>query len=152
MLLLLISIVVLNAIAFLIPKKLTRLEIYVTSLFAVYFAVQVDVYLNLRHDMYGYFSTGANYRSLLVIWGLYPAFSIIFLNLYPYQSRVSRKIAYLLWMTLLSTALEWLFSRGFGFFYHGSWKLIYSFFTYPFLLVALLLHLHLIRKFLIRRQ
>jgi len=151
-LLLLISIVVLNTIAFFIPKKLTRLEIYITSLFAVYFAVQVDVYLNLDQDMYGYFTPGANYRSLLAIWGLYPAFSIIFLNLYPYHSRMSRKIAYVLLMTLLSTAMEWLFSRNFGFFYHREWKLIHSFFTYPFLLVALLLHLHLIREFLIKRQ
>jgi len=151
MLLLLISIVVLNAIAFFIPKKLTRLEIYVTSLFAVYFAVQVDVYLNLAHDLYGYFSTGANYRSLLAIWGLYPAFSIIFLNLYPYQSRMYRKIAYLLLMTILSTAMEWLFSRYFGFFYHNGWELIHSFITYPFLLIVLLLHLHFIRKYFIKR-
>jgi len=151
-LLLLLSIVVLNAVAYFVPKKLTRLEMYVTSLFAVYFAVEVDVYLNIEKNWYGYFDHGADFRGLLVIWGLYPAFNIIFLNLYPYQSRWRRKIAYLLLMTVLSTALEWLFSRYFGFFYHNGWELIHSFFTYPFLLIVLLLHLHFIRKFLIKRQ
>lgn len=152
MLALLVSVVVLNLIAFLIPKKLSRLEMYVTSLFSVYFACQVDVYLNLKLNLYGYFLPGVDYRTLIILWGLYPAFSIIFLNLYPYALSRFYKLAYILMMSFLCVFLEWVYSREFGFFYHADWKLIHSMFAYPFILGILLLHLYLIRKFFDSRQ
>ncbi|GAA4706889.1 CBO0543 family protein [Brevibacillus fulvus] len=147
MYILLVSIIILNLIAYYIPKQLTRLEMYVTSLFAVYLACEVDVYLNLRHQLYGYFSPGPDYRTLLIFFGLYPAFNIIYLNLYPAQAKRWTKVLYILLMSVLSTALEWVYTQKYGFFYHNGWTLFYSLLAYPVLLLVLLLHCRLIRKF-----
>ncbi|MGO0061252.1 CBO0543 family protein [Brevibacillus fluminis] len=102
--------------------------------------------LNLRNDFYGYFNVGADYRTLIIFFGLYPAFSLIFLNLYPHSAGFLRKTSYIIVFSVLSTALEWLFSTKYGFFYHNEWKLLYSLLAYPFILLLLLFHLVMIRK------
>lgn len=146
MLFLLLSILVLNGIAFWIPKKLTRHEIYVTSLFAGALAIITDTYLDLKHDLYGYFHVGPDYEVLLVLFGLYPAYNVIYLNLFPYMKGLYAKAVYLLLNWLFCLFYEWLSVQPFGFFYYNGWKLWYSALVYPFLLVTLLGHLLFVRQ------
>lgn len=75
--LLIISVIVGNLIAILIPKRLTKIEMYATSAFAVIFDLIVDIYIDIRLNLYGYFNPGPDYQTLIIVFGLYPeTFSI----------------------------------------------------------------------------
>lgn len=146
MVLLVLTIILVNLIAFLIPKRLSKMEMYTTSLFATYFACQTDVYLNLKHHLYGYFSGGIDYEVLLVLWGVYPAYNLIYLNYYPFHTRAVHQVVYIIGHAVFVTFYEWLSTTEIGFFYHNEWKLWYSAVLYPFVLYILTLHLLFLRK------
>jgi hypothetical protein len=144
MLFLIISVVVYNLIAILIPKRLTKIEMYGTSLFGLYFALITDVYLDLKHNLYGYFTKGVDYKSLIAIFGLYPSVNIIFLNYFPFRKGIKAKIIYILGWSMLLIIYEWV-SLIAGYFYHNEWKLWYSALLYPLILSILVLNLLFIR-------
>ena len=145
MLFLILSVIVSNLVAFLIPKNLSKKEMYATSMFAVYFATVTDIYLNLRHDLYGYFSIGANYISLLAVWGLYPSANIIILNYFPFGKGIKPKIIYILAWSAFLVVFEWASVKS-GYFYHSGWKYWYSALVYPIILVILVWNLILFRR------
>ncbi|WNC16594.1 hypothetical protein [Brevibacillus brevis] len=149
---LLISVLLFNTIAWILPKKLTRLEMYTTSLFAFALTIVTDVYLDLKHGFYGYFKVGADYEALIVFIGLYPSFSIIFLNLFPYDQGMAKKTIYLVCTWLFCLLYEKATLTPIGFFYYNGWKLWYSAILYPILLGVLCLHLFLLRKWVSTAQ
>lgn len=142
---LIISVVVLNLVAIFIPKRLSKIEIYATSVFATLFALIVDVYLDLKLDMYGYFKEGPQWKSIVATFGLYPAANIIILNYFPFKKRIKIKVLYILGWAILLVLYEWGSIKS-GFFYHKEWKLSYSALAYPFILVILVCNLKWIRK------
>ena len=146
MLLLIATVVIFTCLAYYMPKRLTPIEMYVSALFASYFACQVDVYLNLKYNLYGYFQPGPDFEALLVILGVYPAYSIIYLNYFPFQKDIPRQMVYILAHSLFAVGYEWLSTTPIGFFYHSGWKLWYSLILYPFLLLVLTLQLVFVRK------
>ncbi|MEH7336449.1 hypothetical protein V7161_27875, partial [Neobacillus drentensis] len=54
-----------NIVAILIPKKLSKIEIYATSFFAFTYGVTVDMILDLHYNLYGYFEEGFQWLGLL---------------------------------------------------------------------------------------
>jgi hypothetical protein len=86
---LILTVIVLNAVCWLMPKKLTKIEIFSPCMFACVFELLVNIYLDLKLDWYGYFQKGAQWGSLIVIFGIYPAANAIFLNYYQYMKNVA---------------------------------------------------------------
>jgi hypothetical protein len=80
-----ISIIIFNIIAFIIPKSLTKYEIYATSFFAYVLSSTADLILTEKYHLYHYFDKGIQYMDIVAMIGIYPAISVIFLNLYPYK-------------------------------------------------------------------
>lgn len=142
---LLASIFVFNTIAFFIPKRMTGVEIYGTILFATVFQLLVDLYLSTKHDLYGYFVRGVEYKELLIIFGIFPAANIIYLNYFPYKKKLISKIIYILAWSSLITLYEWASVKA-EYFYYNGWKLVYSALSYPFILLVLAVNLWFIRK------
>lgn len=146
MLFLYLSIVVLNAIAYFIPKKMSRLELYITTIFAYSLQWIADVILDLKYDLYGYFNKGGfDWASLLAVYGIYPAISVIYLNGFPYHAGYSRQGLYIAGWTLFSLVYEWCALHS-GWFYYNGWKLWYSAVIDPCLFLVLLWHFKIIRK------
>lgn len=131
--------------AFLIPKKLSKVEIYATSFFAYAYGVTVDMVLDLHYDLYGYFEKGFQWLGLLALFLYFPAISVLFLNLYPFNSKVIKKIFYIFIWTVFSLFFEW-FCVYSKFFYYNGWKLWYSAICYPIIFLMLLINLKLVRK------
>jgi hypothetical protein len=136
-----------NVATFLIPKKLSKIEIYATSFFAFTYGVTVDMILDLHYNLYGYFKEGFQWLGLLGIFLYFPSISVLFLNLYPLESNKRKKILYILGWTVFSIAFEW-FCLNTKFYYYNGWELWYSAIAYPLIFATLLLNLKIVRKLL----
>ena len=135
----------LNLWIFLIRKRLTKMEIYATSVFAIFFGLITDVILDLHYNIYGYFDKGFQWKKLLAIFMYFPATNLLFLNYFPFNKNRLKKLSYLLFWTLFSITFEW-FSRKTYFFYYNGWKLWYSTLLYPFIFLILLINLKFIQR------
>jgi hypothetical protein len=147
---LILSVIVFSGVFWIMPKKLTAIEIFSTCMFAMVLQDNVNIYLDLRLDWYGYFAKGANWSTLLAIFGIYPAVNAIFLNYYQYLKNVTQKFWYIIIWSIFAVVYEWLAVKS-GYFYHNQWKLWHSAIAYPFLYIILVLVLKFNRK-LIHRQ
>ncbi len=115
------------------PKRLPRTDLFVIGLFGLAFQQQVDIYLNLEYDLYGFFEKGVDWLSIIPILGLFPSGALIFVNFYPLNNR-KRAILYILLWTVFLTSFEYLSLQS-GYFYFNGWKLWWSFLEYPILLL-----------------
>lgn len=145
MIYLLVSVAIFNLIAYFMPKRMTKLEMYTTSLFSAFFQVMVDVYLDLKYDLYGYFEKGVQFRTSFVIFGIFPAVNIIILNYFPFHDDVKRKGIYILAWTVFLLFYEWGSVKS-GYFYYNGWKLWYSALCYPTILTILAWQLAWLRR------
>lgn len=137
---LLISVIIFNIVAYLVPKHIMRQEIYATALFSFLLGMISDTIFDLKYDLYGYFEKGVQFKGFLAIAGLFPACGILYLNFYPKRKSVLQKIMYILLWTAFCLVYEWTAIES-GFFYHNGWKYWYSAIIYPILLWLHLIHL-----------
>jgi hypothetical protein len=82
---------------------------------------------------------------LFVVFWIYPAVNIMFLNFYPQQKNRMIKTLYFTGWSAFALAYEWLATKT-GLFHHNGWNLIYSIPIYPFLYLLLLINWKLINK------
>ncbi|TCP22686.1 hypothetical protein EV207_13428 [Scopulibacillus darangshiensis] len=126
-------------------KRMTRIEMYSTSLFAIILTYTVDQILGEQYHLYGYFHEQAEYKDFIVILGIYPAINILFLNYFPFHKKITFKILYFILWSAFALFYEWLSVKLGLFFYHG-WKLWYSAPIYPILYLLLIANLMFTRK------
>lgn len=65
-----ISIIFFNLIAILIPKQLTKYEIYTPSLFAYAMSNTTDLLLADKYHLYSYFNKGIQYMDIVTMVGI----------------------------------------------------------------------------------
>ena len=138
MLILILIVILFNTVAYFIPKRLTPIEMLTTTLLAMLLQLLTDNYLSLKYDLYGYFDKGADWESLIYIFGIYPAINIIFLNFFPYKKGWKKQVLYLFVWSVIAMVYEAIFIWS-GTFYLNGWRRIHSIFTYPVLYFVLLL-------------
>lgn len=134
------SILAFNLFALLMFHRMTRTEMYGSVLFSMVFQLLVDIYLGVKLGLYGYFSSDVDYRTLLVIAGVFPALNLIFLNYYPFRRAFRYKALYIMGWSAFSVGYEWVSVQE-GVFYYNGWKLWYSAIAYPAVFGILVLHL-----------
>jgi hypothetical protein len=127
------------------PKKLTRIEIFSTVFFAMTLQDNVDIYLDGKYDLYGYFTKGIQWKTLIAIIGVYPAIITIFLNYYQFQRQWRNKLVYIFGWSGLAVLYEFLAVKS-GYFYHNGWSYVYSAFSYPILFFIHVIVLKIVRK------
>jgi hypothetical protein len=125
-----VSIFALNIIAVIIHKRMNRIEIYATIMFAVLFEIVVDIILDLKLNLYTYFGKGLDLSTFIVIFGIYPASNVIILNYFPYSRNIIQKIIYILIVSICCIIFEWLSVKS-GYFHYMRWKFYYSALCYP---------------------
>jgi len=147
---LILTVIVFNLIALFIPKRLSGIEILTTTLFSLYFESLANVYLDLKYDLYGYFTKGVNWRSFIYVIGIYAPVNIVYLNYFPYKKQFFNKAIYILGWSCFAYIFEFLFLWS-GTFYYNGWKFWYSVIIYPILyLILVCFHkyvYYLLRKF-----
>jgi len=145
MIYLLVSIIIFNLIAFFIPKRLSKIEMYTISIFSMLFAICTDVILDLKYHLYWYFSIEPDWKSFIILFGTYPSVAIIYLNYFPFTSDRRKKIIYILWWSVFVTLFEW------GTFvaeilHYRKWNIVFSAVTYPLILAVVYWNFLWIRK------
>lgn len=145
MLFLIISIVVFNSFAFFMPKRISRVEIYATALFALFLEYLANYIFDFILKLYGYFKPGVDIIGFIVVVGVYPAINTIFLNYFPYKRKGLTKFIYILSASLFSLLYEWLSLKS-KYFYHNGWNLWLSFISYPILFGIIVLNYKFVRN------
>ncbi|WP_442952691.1 CBO0543 family protein [Paenibacillus sp. Root444D2] len=118
---------------------------YISILFSRAIQSISDIYLDLGLNLYGYFAPGVEWLTLIPVFGLYPAFTIIYLNYFPFKSSLLKKCIYIILYSICATIFEWLSVKS-GYFYYNHWKLWYSAIIYPGLLIILPFNLYILRR------
>lgn len=132
------------------PKKLEKAEIYIIFLFSIILGYTSDVILDLKYDLYGYFTKGVQFPGLLPIIFLFPISGFFFLNFYPYDKSLIIKSLYVAGWTAFCLIFEYLSIQS-GYFYHNGWKYWHSLIVYPLLLWIHLTHLKFVRKHILTK-
>lgn len=145
-----LSVIVFSGAAFLVPKQISRLEMYATCMFCVFLEYITNYTFDFVLKIYGYFNPGVDILTFVAVIGIFPAINILFLNLYPYKERLLKKIGYVIGWSLFSLFYEVLSLKS-KYFYYSGWSLWMSAIAYPILFTILLLNLKLVRK-LIRKE
>ncbi|WP_053071839.1 CBO0543 family protein [Ornithinibacillus contaminans] len=143
-LLIIVTAVMLSFIIYLLPKRLTLIEIYSTTVFAILFNALVDVYLDLKLDLYGYFKKGADYEMILVLIGIFPFFNYLYLNGFPFMKRLRLKIGYIAVWTVIAVFYDWLAIQA-KLLYFNNWTLVYSAIAYSLIYIILLINIIFIK-------
>lgn len=144
MIFLLASLVVFYVIAIFMPKHISWLSIWTTSLFSIVVESMSDMALDLKLNLFGYIAPGNQWSGFLPIF-IYPPVNAIFLNYYPHESTRFRKIMYIAGWTVFCLVYEVCALKS-GFFYYLKWKLWYSALCYPVLLLMVLWNFKLTQR------
>jgi hypothetical protein len=126
-------------------KHISKMEMYTSTFFALYFELLANVILDLKYDLYGYFNKGVDWATLPALLVIFPAINILFLNFYPFTKSISKQLLYILLCSIIGISFEWVYLQT-EFFYHNGWSLWYSFLSYPIIFYILFLNLRIIRK------
>jgi hypothetical protein len=104
-----------------------------------------DLILDMHYHFYGYFEKGFQWLGLLGIILYFPSISLLFLNHYPLEKKILKKIIYILCWTIFSIIFEWVCLQT-GYFYYNGWKLWYSGALYPIIFIVLVINMRFVRK------
>ncbi|MBS8263682.1 hypothetical protein DYI25_04400 [Mesobacillus boroniphilus] len=137
---LLLSVLVFNLIAFKINKRLLPSQIVQIWTFTIAFQMLFDFIVEFKYQSYWYFSQGFEWVGLIPRTVLIPPVNIIFLNLYPFEKRVLKKISFLFFFVILILIYELLamLPAPWGYFHYGWWEIWYSAIVDPIILICLL--------------
>ena len=127
------------------PKNLSKIEIYATSFFALFYGKTVDEILDVKKNWYGFFKTGVQYMGVLSQIVIYPTVSLLFLNYFPFSKKKGTKIFYIIGWSLFAIIFERI-SLKTKFFYYTKWRTLYSVILYPFIFLSLVGNLKLVRN------
>ncbi|WP_051348396.1 hypothetical protein [Peribacillus kribbensis] len=143
--------IILIAVAYFVPKNLTKSELYTTSIFAVMYGLMTDEVLDLHYNLYGYFKHGFQWQGFLSSFMYFIPVSILFLNFFPVAGSTLKKIKYIIMWAIFSVVFEWLILQT-AYLYYNGWKLWYSALLYPFIFLILFTNLKLFRKLNISKK
>lgn len=140
------TILVFNATAYFMRKRLSRQELYTTVLFGISAALLTDVYASFRFKAWGFFEAGVvEFNALWILFGIYPSAAAMIVNWYPYRSGLSKKFLYLAAWSVFSTGYEWITVKT-EIIWHQNWNLYYSLLLYPVIYYLLIVHIRLYRR------
>ena len=128
-----------------VPKRIPIIEIYTTALFATFLAALADLFLDIKFDLYGFFDKGVDWEYIPIFIIIYPAWTFVLVNYYPYYKSFLSKLIYIVIWTLFTAFFEYIALQSNVFYYNG-WKLVYSILCYPFIYFLLILNVRFIRK------
>ncbi|GGE43567.1 hypothetical protein GCM10011391_22900 [Pullulanibacillus camelliae] len=136
-----VAIIVFNLLAFKLVKHITLNEMIHIWTFTIAFQVCFDVIIELKLKGYWYFyKNKVEYIGLLPHMILVPPINVLFLNWYPFNKKLSKRMIYLGGWVIIILLYEMmtLLPRPWGYFHYGWWNFWYSIIIDPILLFILL--------------
>jgi hypothetical protein len=134
---------ILGLILLLMPKKLTRQEVYIIWIVVSFITIVSDLYFGDVLDLYDLLDPGHQHLDIVIELSLPAAFGLIYMNFMP--EKRSHFLWYFLYWVVFSVIYEQI-SRYFGYVIYKGWKVWYSFLFYIFACLFMLWHYKFIRK------
>lgn len=133
------AIIIFHVLALLTIRNLSKNQVVHIWLFSVVFQTIVDFFLGNNLLAYWYFTKDADFQDILPILVI-PPVNMMFLNWYPFQAGLLKRVLYIVCWTIPIVIYEALalLPEPWGYFNYGWWKLGYSAICYPFLLLVML--------------
>ncbi|MFD0825877.1 hypothetical protein ACT8ZR_09380 [Neobacillus sp. M.A.Huq-85] len=137
---LIIAIIIVNFIAFYTNTRLTANQIVHIWTFTIAFQMNFDFYIDMEYKGYWYFTKNADWKELPTNIMLVPPVNMIFLNFFPFQKRIIKKVIFFIvfLIGMLIYEVIALLPEPWGYFHFGWWNLGYSVILDPILLLILL--------------
>ncbi|MFC8575619.1 hypothetical protein ACFUCO_19860 [Heyndrickxia sporothermodurans] len=103
--------------------------------------MMVDLFVDVKYQGYWYFDKEIGWTSIPSIALIVPPVNLIFLNWYPNQSRLFKRIIYFIcwYVFILIYEKLALLPEPWGYFHYGWWNLGISAIVDPFLLLILII-------------
>ncbi|PLT29720.1 hypothetical protein [Peribacillus deserti] len=137
---LIISIFLLNFLAFKTNKRLTANQIVHIWVFTIAFQQTFDLMIEFKYNGYWYFDKEIDWKGLLPHTVLIPPVNVMFLNWYPFRTKIIKQFTYILIWEVVFLVYETvtLLPEPWGYFNYGWWRLQYAAVINPILLLILL--------------
>ncbi|MBM6616679.1 hypothetical protein [Bacillus suaedaesalsae] len=138
---LMIAIIIFNLLCFKTNNRLTPNQIISIWLFTIAFQTSFDIIVEFKYYSYWYFEKeSVDWAGLLPHLLLVPPVNIIFLNWFPFEAKLVKKILYLVFfiIAILMYELLTLLPEPWGYFNYGWWSIWHSVVVNPILLLLLL--------------
>ena len=147
------AIIIFNIIAFKTNKHLTTNQIIHIWVFTIAYQNLFDLFVDMKYHGYWYFTKEVNWRALPAHTVLIPPVNMMFLNGYPFQSKLQKKILYVFVFVISILIYEFitLLPEPWGYFHYGWWSIIHSACIDPILLLILLGYYKWIYKIELRK-
>jgi hypothetical protein len=128
--------------------RLTPNQILHIWIFSFAFHQCFDVFVLIKHLGYWYFTKEIEWQGLIPYLLLVPPVNIMFLNQFPYNKSLIKKVSYILIWTIgiFLYELLTLLPEPWGYFHYGWWKWWLSLLLDPVLLLVLLFYYQLVRR------
>ncbi|MGG1679924.1 hypothetical protein ACIFOT_30030, partial [Neobacillus sp. NRS-1170] len=143
-----IAIIAFNFIAFKTNKRLTNNQIFHIWAFTIAFQQIFDLYIDMKYHGYWYFTKNVDWKALPAHTVLIPPVNMMFLNWFPFNSSIVKKIMYIFVFVISILIYEsvTLLPEPWGYFHYGWWKLWHAAIIDPILLFILLGYYKLVCK------
>ncbi len=144
---LILAIIAVNIIAFKMKKRLTKPQILSIWTFTIAFQAGFDIYFSMKYQGYWYFERDIiEWAGILPHLLLVPPVNIVFLNGYPFQKSLRKRLFYIAYWTIGIIIYEviTLLPEPWGYFQYGWWNLWLSAILDPILFFILLSYYRLI--------
>ncbi|MCM3567747.1 CBO0543 family protein [Neobacillus mesonae] len=137
---LILAVILFNFISFKTNKILSTNQIVHIWTFTIALQTLFDMYVEVKYHGYWYFSKGIELAGLIPHLVLIPAVNMMFLNWYPQNSKLLKKILYFTGFVIAILIYEaiTLLPEPWGYFHYGWWNLWYAIIIDPILLLILL--------------
>ncbi|QHA93133.1 hypothetical protein [Bacillus sp. N1-1] len=145
-----VAIITFNFIAFFTNKRLTKNQIVHIWTITISLQLLFDLYIDNKYHGYWYFSTDIDewWKELPTLILLIPPVNMMFLNWYPFEKDLSKRILYIFcWLiAIFLYELLALLPEPWGYFNYGWWGVKHTILADPLLLLFILYYYKWIRK------
>jgi hypothetical protein len=137
------SLVLTLAIVFIMPKRITRKEIYATWGWMAALTLNTDIVFGLIFDLYDFVTPSVNLHDIILQATLPPSVGIIIINFFP--NATNRFLYYLFGTVLFALFYEWASIKT-GYLVYKGWSFWYSIPIYIFGVLYLRWHIKYLRS------
>lgn len=141
MIVLILTIIIVGVIALKIEKRINVNQMLHIWMFTTAFQTIFDYFISIKHRGYWYFTEDiVDYHEVLPHLFLVPIVNIIFLNGYPFQKSLFKRLLYTSYWLIGILIYEFitLIPEPWGYFHYGWWHVWHSVVLNPILIFILL--------------
>lgn len=136
---LVVSMSILVGIVIFMPKNISMIEFYISYLFMLIFSWSINVVIDAKYNLRGFFQKGPDYSTMLIYIILFPCIGVIFLNFYPCTESIVKKTAYFVFALLTMLAYDFLLIK-FNILHYYNWTYGYSILIYAIDFIFIILN------------